>query len=705
MKKSSHNNIELLMFTCIGALLSVPFCTVQASESEIEKIEVLGRNMNHKLELERALNPGGVTLIDGDVLKERNISNLADALRYVPGVWATSSSGGDGLFFSSRGSNLDATSYDMNGIKLLQDGLSVTTADGNNHNRIIDPLAVRFASVAKGANALTYGASTLGGAINFVSPTALNSKPFSLYLNTGSHGLNQARVTAGAKFDNDLDAQVTVESKRRDGYRDHSEQERTGLYANVGWKLSDNLDTRFFYTYLDNDQELPGSLTQAELDEDPNQAAETAIGGNFQINVETHRLANKTNITIDKNSSLEFGLSLEKQTLYHPVVDKVLVDFDGPGPNPPVEVFSLLIDTDHQDIGAMARYNLKSGDHNLLFGFNWAENEVTGGNFRNDGGQRNGLTTIVENTAESLEVFAVDRWSLSEQLTLVYGLQAVNTDRDVRNTDVTSNELRNPSASYSSFNPRAGLIFDISSDVSFFGNVSQLFEAPTNFELEDDVRASSETLDAMEGVMVEIGTRGGHQFANNSYVTWDISAYYASIQDEILSRDDPAAPGNSLVTNIDDTVHAGIEALINGGVELNKVKGRLETTLSISINKFSFDDDPIYGNNDLPAAPGYVVHGELLYKTDSGFYLGPTFDIVDERYVDFANTTEVDSYSLLGFRAGYNTDDWQVFTEFKNLTDKAYVSNLSVLNIAEIDSRIFNSGEPRSVYVGFQIGF
>ena len=705
MKKSSHNNIELLMITCIGALLSSFVATVQASETEIEKIEVLGRSVNHKLELERDLNPGGVTLIDGDSLKERNVSNLADALRYVPGIWASSDSGSDGIFFSSRGSNLDATSYDMNGIKLLQDGLSVTTADGNNHNRIIDPLAVRFASVAKGANALTYGASTLGGAINFVSPTALNSQPMSLYLNAGSHGLKQARATLGGKFDNDLDAQITVEKKRWDGYREHTEQDRTGLYANFGWKLSDKVDTRFFYTYLDNDQELPGSLTRAELDEDRNQAAATAIGGNFQINVETHRLANKTNIAIDKNSSLEFGLSLEKQTLYHPVVEKVLVDFDGPGPNPPVEVFSLLIDTDHQDIGAMARYNLKAGDHNLLFGFNWAENEVTGGNFRNDGGQPNGLTTIVDNTAESLEVFAMDRWGITEQLTLVYGLQGVSTDRDVRNTDVSTNELRNPSGSYSSLNPRAGLIFDISSDVSFFGNVSKLYEAPTNFELEDDVRENNETLSAMQGVMAEIGTRGKHRFANDSYVTWDISAYYASIEDEILSRDDPAAPGNSLVTNIDDTIHAGIEALINGGIELDKMNGRIETALSISINEFSFDDDLMYGNNDLPAAPSYVVHGELLYRSDNGFYLGPTFDIVDERYIDFANTVKVDSYSLLGFRTGYNTDDWQVFAEIKNLTDKDYVGNISVLNIAEADSRAFNPGEPRSLYVGFQIAF
>src|SRR5690606_27133102 len=114
--------------------------------------------------------PGGASVVD-IALGERSVSNLADALRYVPGVWSASHAGNDGIFFSSRGSNLDATDWDMNGIKLLQDGLPLTSADGNNHNRIADPLAARHMTVARGANALEYGASTLGGAIDLVTPT------------------------------------------------------------------------------------------------------------------------------------------------------------------------------------------------------------------------------------------------------------------------------------------------------------------------------------------------------------------------------------------------------------------------------------------------------------------------------------------------------------------------------------------------------
>src|SRR5690606_23816495 len=121
----------------------------------LDAIEVAGKRP--VIETERALTPGAVNIVDADTFHERGVGNTADALRYVPGVWTESATGGDAVFISSRGSNLDATDYDSNGVRLFQDGLPVSTADGNNHNRFIDPLSARFITVARGANALTYG--------------------------------------------------------------------------------------------------------------------------------------------------------------------------------------------------------------------------------------------------------------------------------------------------------------------------------------------------------------------------------------------------------------------------------------------------------------------------------------------------------------------------------------------------------------------
>ncbi|MBP7567854.1 MAG: TonB-dependent receptor plug domain-containing protein, partial [Burkholderiaceae bacterium] len=160
-------------------------------------VEREGDQSRRQTEAERSVTPGAVTVIEGEELRQRNVTSLNDMLRYTPGVWSASGMTGDSTFLSIRGSNLDATNYDGNGVKLLIDGLPVTAADGNNHNRDVDPLSMRRASVARGANALTWGASPLGGAINFVSPTARDGGPDEVLVNAGSHGQRQARFTVG----------------------------------------------------------------------------------------------------------------------------------------------------------------------------------------------------------------------------------------------------------------------------------------------------------------------------------------------------------------------------------------------------------------------------------------------------------------------------------------------------------------------------
>ena len=671
--------------------------------SQLETVVVTAEGMRQQLETWQALTPGDVTVLDGDELYQRNVTNIADMLRYVPGLWAESAAGQDDLFISSRGSNLDSTDYDKNGVKLLQDGLPVTTADGNNHNRVIDPLSARYAVIAHGANALTYGASTLGGAIDFTSPTARTSPPLELSANGGSFGQLNARASAGGATDT-FDGLITLETKNWDGYREHSSQHRKGLYVNGGWKLSDSVTTRLYGTYLDNHVQLPGTLTRAQMDADPAQASMPALGGDYGKDVEAWRVASKTTWQISPNASLDFGVSYEEQSLFHPIVDRVLVDFDGPGPLDPVEVFSLVIDTDHADLGAMARYRLKAGAHDIVAGFNYGDGTVEGGNYRNDGGRRNGLTEYVHDVSGSLEAFVVDHWRLAPAWTLVYGGQLVDADRDVKTTNAASGEVRNPRGGYSAFNPRLGVIHALGGDRQVFGSVSRAYEAPTTFELEDDLRGNDELLDAMHGTVVEVGARGRHAMEGGGAWHWDVAAYYARIHDEILSVDDPAAPGNSLTTNIDETTHAGIEALLGASfVADGSGAHRIEPLVSLTINEFSFDSDSTYGDNALPAAPKYSLRGEVLYRNVNGFFAGPTFDLIGKRYADFSNTYSVGAYGLLGLRAGFNGAKWEVFGELRNLLDEEYVATLSVLNEATPASPILNPGAPRSAFVGVRV--
>jgi iron complex outermembrane receptor protein len=694
-------SIALLLAATQATAASV---STPATGTTLETVTVTAQRIKDAIEAEQAPTPGGVSVVDGESLYERSVTSMTDMLRYVPGVWAESGWGSDELFFSSRGSNLDATDYDKNGIELFQDGLPITTADGNNHNRVIDPLSARYVVIARGANALTFGSSTLGGAFDFTSPTARTTEPLSVYATGGSFGLLSGRVTAGGANET-LDGLVTLEAKSYDGYRDHSAQDRKGVYANAGWQMSDSVSTRFYATYLDNDEELPRALTREQVDEDPDQAAVSAITGDNRKVVKTARGAVKTTWQMDAGSSLQVGFWYEDQSLYHPIVDVRGPDPDGAGPELGPQYFSLLIDTDQRNFGGMVRYAAKVGAHDLLFGVTYRDTDVDGGYYGNLFGQRNGLMEYYAEAADGIEGFAVDRWALNDAWTLIYGAQAIDTSREVRETTPDGVVFRNPQGDYSSVNPRIGVTYAISDDNEAFANVSRLYEPPTTFELSDDACKCNDLLDPMEGTVVEIGVRGSTAATDGTRWHWDVAAYYARIHDEILSVDDPEAPGTSLSDNIDSTIHAGVEALVGASFVLGSTLHRLEPLVSLTINEFSFDSDPVYGNNDLPAAPKYAARGEVIYRHASGFYLGPTFDLVGKRYADFANTYSVDSYQLLGLRSGYAAGRWEVFAELRNLLDEDYISTVSVRDRASPDADVLFPGAPLSAYIGGRLTF
>jgi iron complex outermembrane receptor protein len=645
----------------------------------LDTIIVNAQRLQTEIEKERAVTPGAVTLLDGQDLQERSVTQLADLFRYVPGVWAESYNGNDEVFYSSRGSNLDATDYDKNGVKFLQDGLPVSAADGNNHNRALDPQNARYITVAHGANALAYGASTLGGAVDFTTPTARTSAPFSAALSGGSFGQWGARATLGGASSS-LDGQVSVETLQRDGYRAHSMQDSKNLYANAGWQPDEDVVTRFYASYVDYQIELPRELTPAQYHDDPWQARQDAIDGDHGKHVKAWRLASKTSVANVAGGTLEFGVSHEEQSLYHPIVS---------GP-----FFSLLIDTDHKDTGGMFRYRKSAGAHDLLFGANYGYSKITGGNYQNIGGKRGALMWTTDDNASSLEVFALDRWKFAPRWTLVYGTQYLTADRDAGGLK----------ASYDSFNPRLGLIYALSESSEWYSSVSRIYEAPTTFELVDDVSGTGKPLDAMHGVVVESGLRGTSRRAG-AQLRWDVTAYYTALRDEILSIDNPEASGVSLSANIDKTTHAGVEALRGASFPVRGDAHRIEPLLSATFNAFSFNSDPEYGDNRLPSAPRWFARGEVMYAHASGFRIGPTFDLVGSRYVDFANSYRVGSYGLVGARTSYSTGNWELYVEGRNLLDRRYVATVVVKDQASPSLEMLYPGAPRSVYAGARYQF
>ena len=131
--------------------------------------------------------PGGVEVVPDTAFKNGPANTIRDVLGWVPGVLTQTRWGPDGRI-SIRGSGL-SRSFGNRGINRYMDGIPINTADGLFDLFEIDPTAYRYVEVYKGANALRYGANSLGGAINFVMPTGRDASPFEARFDAGSFRL------------------------------------------------------------------------------------------------------------------------------------------------------------------------------------------------------------------------------------------------------------------------------------------------------------------------------------------------------------------------------------------------------------------------------------------------------------------------------------------------------------------------------------
>lgn len=621
--------------------------------------------------------PGAVEVIGDQDWKNTQARTIKDVLNYSSGVFAQPKWGED-TRLSIRGSGL-SRNFHLRGVQLLVDGIPLNAADGSADFQEIDPSAFRYTELYKGANALRFGANSLGGAINFVTPTGLEASTLQARLDGGSFGFRRAQASSGGQL-GDFDGYLSASYLEQDGYRDHSDGESRRVAGNLGYRFSPRLETRFYLIAADIEQRIPGSVTREAALHDPKAAQPNNLTFDYQRNMQTWRVANKTALNLG-GLTLEGGVFAVEKQLIHPIFQ--------------------YLDYQYIDRGAFARAvydgRVAGLPNRITVGANWLQGRVDNQQFQNlAGAQRGNRLSASADRSKNLALYAEDALQLLPTLSLVGGLQHVDASRersDHLTDDATDTSGR---ADYDFVSPKIGLLWQAVTRVQVFGNLSRSAEAPSFGELNFTNAALSDTR-AQRATTLEIGTRG-----ERGDLRWDLAIYRAQIKHEFQYFDINGS-GNYQVTNADDTVHQGLELAGDWTFARQLLADdALSLKLAYTLSDFYFDDDARWGKNDLPGAPKHYLRSELIYKLTRGFYAGPSLEWVPEAYsVDNANTQKTKAYALLGLRAGYDGGrQWSVYVDARNLTDERYIASASVAAIATPASLLYEPGDGLAVFAG-----
>ena len=208
--------------------------------------------------------PGSVAMVDGAQIRATRQANLKDVLQFVPGVYVQPRFGAaDESQISIRGSGL-RNNFHARGVNLLVNGMPYRNADGFTDFESLELLTTEAIEVYKGGNALRYGGSTLGGAINLDTKTGHSASPVSLFAQGGSFGFYKTQLESGNSRGNS-NYYASYARTSVDGYRQWSAQQRDRVNLHGGYRFSPNTDARLFYFFAHVKEHLPGALTPRRL--------------------------------------------------------------------------------------------------------------------------------------------------------------------------------------------------------------------------------------------------------------------------------------------------------------------------------------------------------------------------------------------------------------------------------------------------------
>ncbi|QKK01476.1 MAG: TonB-dependent receptor [Pseudomonadota bacterium] len=642
--------------------------------------------------------PGGTNLID---LRDRSrrTQTLEDAFSFQPGLVVQSFFGGnDQPRLNIRGSGIQSNPQ-ARGVRLMRDGLPLNLADGSYVIGAVVPQTARHIAVYRGANAVTLGGTTLGGAINFVSPTGHTDPGGTLSVGAGSFDELSARVSHGASFDRS-DIHVTALHNRRDGFREHNEGEQSAISFNAGRRHSDRAETRLYVDFSDVDFDIPGPLNRAQLRADPRQ-----VNRGIQPpppGPQTGTISVGPNVVRDQPwRAASFARIGSRSTLIgeRGVWTLGLSYMDGDdvfgSPNTVRESLSddLALALSYQTGGAVLPGRLEIGV-NAVYG------EIDRRYFANERGQRGLEFARNDLTAQDTIAFVQYDHPVGQRWTISAAAQGIHARRDIDERfgaldnrprynagpdqytrfatgPVTANQT------YRGLNGRLGAVLDLDATTQIYANLSQSLEPPTFLELlqptggnpnqgPDDFGIA--VLDEQRALTVELGSRG-----RRDALEWDLSVYWSRVTDELLTS---AAffGGVGVTSNYEDnTIHRGVELGLKRRLvsDLTGSGDRLDVQFVYEFSDFFFDGGEFDGNQ-IAGVPRHRIQSELRYSHPSGLFFAPNLRwLPEDTPTDHANTLDQDSYALLGLTAGFQPANrpWAVIVDARNLTDREYASS------------------------------
>ncbi len=619
------------------------------------------------------------------------INNTRQILGRIPGLYIVESETGGFVAngIGIRGLN-PVQSLEMN---VRQNGYNIA-ADvyGYNETYYLPPMeAVSRVEVIKGAAAIQFG-SQLGGMVNYVIKEGnRNSKlDYSTMQIAGSNGLFNSYHSAGGTV-NKWSYFSFINYRNLSGWRANSQQQQLTGYGKVSYSANDKLKVGIEYSLLRNKIKMPGGLTDEQFEQNSRQSVRSRNWLKSPWNILTASL----NYALNKNTSLAIKstfLAGERSLVW---VNKLPGEPDAidpaTGEYDPREVDKEVMKSNATEIRILRNYSLGKMSSTMAAGarFSFAvfdRKEEAEGTNKSDFD----MTPVGDYeekfhfTTTNIAAFIENCLHINERFSITPGIRFETLSSEAEaEIEVGGVEKETESEKERGFILMGlGLQYKAGMKTSFYGNISQSYR-PVDYATLVPLGSISQVdpnLQDPKGWNADLGIRGSIK----NFFNYDLSLFYLAYNNRIgiVSRIDDAGMPYLLRTNVDKSVHKGIESYaelnIAAVLAIDKSIGNLSIYNSFAYTNAKYTEGT-YSGNRVEYAPEIINRVGIMYSKK---IVSTSLQLSNQTkvYTDPANTEKsinpvfgsISGYSIIDWSATFRIHKFKLKGGINNLTDERY---------------------------------
>ena len=661
--------------------------------------------------------PLAISKIDAADLRSSSGFGLDDALSRVPGVIAQSRYGTSDIRlmirgFGARGAGDRSNSGTSRGVRVLIDGFPETEPDGRTALDQLDLAAAEGVEVIR-SNASALWGNAAGGVVNVITIPAATAPSFEAQPVFGGFGLARYAVRTSTPIGGDGVLWANFTNTSFDGWREHSDARRALVNGGATGRVGNRTKLGLYVTAANNLMHVPGPLTLAQVDADPDQANPTYL----QRDERRYNRVGRLGVTLDHDLSATLALSsmlfvnpkyLQRSerntfrdfTRYH--VGGSVMARKSLATTGTRSVITLGVDEAYQD-GAILFYTLSP-----------------------TGGRGTTLTDNKGEGANNFGIFLQEALAIGDRLTLQLGARYDAIAYTYRSF-LPNPPVRSDRRDFSRVSPKLGLSWLVTPARSVYANIGGGVEAPAGNETDPTPGAPpsllNPLLDPIRSTTYEIGYKSAPSLTGSRLLLgYDVALYDVEVTNEIV----PYNGGRYYLTaakarrsgaelGVNATTSAGVFG--SGAFTLSRNRYRdyvVDSAVILPNDPTKAGKRADYSGNDVVGVPGALVNLELGTEVPGyrALRLSAGVEYSGKYFADDANRVRVPSFKVLGLTAELR-DPIRIaggvgvrgFVSVKNVTDKRYIGS-AFLNpdLVGGSPAAFEPGMPRTLVVSLSLG-